>query len=86
MKDLNEKKVQNLNEFSIFPSFWLNWQPWSPHCDRNCSQKYGTKFRERECFSCSLHQCFKVGNRQCSNNTSQSREFQFCYQGLLIKC
>lgn len=81
INDSDKHIDKSLNKFTNFHSLWLTWQPWSNNCERNCSQKFGKRFRERKCFNCSKQECFKVDNSKCSKQTSHSREIQFCYQG-----
>ena len=63
---------------------WLNWESWSKYCERNCSQKTGKQFRQRECVSCTESECFKVEKVLCSLSDNQYNETQFCYQGIYI--
>ena len=83
MKDLeNDANKTTLNKCEIF---CLNWQPWSEHCERNCSKKFGKQIRKRDCFNCSVDECLKVNNEQFVSHDYPLNEIQFCYQGQLLK-
>ena len=64
---------------------WINWQSWSKFCERQCSLKAGLRFRQKDCVLCTNVECFKVDYSFCSQNDSQFRETQYCYQGLFKK-
>lgn len=72
----NKTPINAESDIEFF--YWLNWTPWSNLCFRNCSNKVGKQYRERDCVYCKQSECFVVDNKHCSGDFKQ---FQHCYKG-----